>query len=276
MASDVLPMPFVLCVTAVFGLVMGSFLNCLAWRMTHGESVMEGRSHCTSCGHVLAPIDLVPVLSWVMTKGRCRYCSAPVSVRYPLTEVLCATIYVSIVARYGVTLEALQYVVFASILFVLSLTDLDEYVIPNVTIVAAICCRLVYLVVSSLVLGTDLMSGLVESLIGFAAVGGSMLVLTLVMDFLLGKESLGGGDIKLLAVAGLYFGWQRCLFLVMVACVIGLVFGLISQRSQESHADDTIASGHLIPWGPAIAISCWITMLCGSDVLTWYLGLFLA
>lgn len=276
MASDVLPMPYLLCMAAILGLVMGSFLNCLAWRMTHGESVLHGRSHCTSCGHVLAPIDLVPVLSWVTTRGRCRYCSEPVSVRYPLSEVLCAVIYVSIVWRYGFTLEALQFLVFASILFVLSLTDLDSYVIPNETIIAAICCRVAYLIASFFLLGTDLVGGLVESLIGGVAVGGAMLVLTLVMDFMLGKESLGGGDIKLLAVAGLYFGWQRCLFLIVVACVIGLVLGLVFQRSKDANADDTMTSGHLIPFGPAIAISCWITMLCGSEVLAWYLGLFLA
>ena len=259
---------------AVLGLVMGSFLNCLAWRSTHGESVLEGRSHCTSCGHVLGPADLVPVLSWVFSGGKCRYCGERVSWRYPATEVLCSVIYVSIFLRYGLTLETVELIAFASVLLVLSLTDLDSYIIPNATIVAAIVIRVVYLVVNPLVTGTDLVGPLVESLIGFFGVGIAMLVVTLAMDFLLGKESLGGGDIKLLAVAGLYFGWQQCLFLIVVACVLWLVFAALASRGRETLADGTMSSDHLIPFGPAIAAACWVTMLWGRDVLAWYLGLF--
>ena len=88
-----------LLVTGLFGLVMGSFLNCLAWRLTHGESVLRGRSHCISCGHVLAARDLVPVLSWLFTRGRCRYCHERIPARYPLTELLCAALYLSVVVR---------------------------------------------------------------------------------------------------------------------------------------------------------------------------------
>lgn len=259
-------------VIAILGLCMGSFLNCLAWRMTHGESVLHGRSHCTTCGHVLGARDLIPVLSWVLSHGRCRYCGDRVSARYPATELLCGVLYVSIFLRYGLTLEAAELIAFASVLLVLSLTDLDDYIIPNATIVAAIVVRLGYLALGGALGLFDAVPLLVQSLISGVAVVVPLVVLVLIMDRVLGRESFGGGDIKLLFVAGLYFGWQQCLFLIVVACVMGLVFGMYGQRrGAKSSADNEEAN--LIPFGPSIAAACWITMLVGPQVLGWYLGL---
>ena len=259
-------------VATLVGLVMGSFLNCLAWRMTHGESVMHGRSHCTSCGHVLGPLDLVPVLSWVFSRGRCRYCGERVSWRYPATEVLCAVVYASLVVRYGLTLQTIELIAFASVLLVLSLTDLDEYVIPNVTIVVAIAIRLAYILAEGLLGNGDVLVMLRDAAIGGMAVAVPVLLLALVMDRVLGRESLGGGDVKLLFVAGLYFGWQQCLFLLMAACAIGLVFAAIGRRGTNVGSE---SNARLIPFGPSIAAACWITMLFGDQVLRWYLTLFL-
>ncbi|MBR3326701.1 MAG: prepilin peptidase [Atopobiaceae bacterium] len=261
---------YVVCVAGILGLVMGSFLNCLAWRMTHGESVLHGRSHCTSCGHVLGPRDLVPVLSWALSRGRCRYCGERVSWRYPATELFTAIVYVSLAVRYGLTLEMLELVAFASVLLVLSLTDLDEYLIPNATIVAAMLVRVAYIVAMGATGQADAMALLRDSLVGGVVVAVPILLLALVMDRVLGRESLGGGDVKLLFVAGLYFGWQQCLFLVVVACVLGLLLAVLGVNG-GGDGDDP----HLIPFGPSIALACWITMLVGGQVVTWYVGLFM-
>lgn len=267
--------PYLIVLAAVLGLIMGSFLNCLAWRLTHGESVMRGRSHCTSCGHVLGPADLIPVVSWVASRGRCRYCGERVSVRYPITELVCCALFVSVALVYGPTLECLELIGFSSVLLVLSLTDLDDYVIPNPTIVVAIAIRVAYLVATSVMAGTSVLAALGESLLGGVLVAVPVLVLSLVMDVVLGRESLGGGDVKLLFVAGMYFGWQRCLFLVLLSCVLGIVFAALGDRGHKEKEDDgTITGGHLIPFGPAIAVACWVTMLVGTPVLTWYLGMF--
>ena len=262
-------------VAAILGLCMGSFLNCMAWRMTHGESVMHGRSHCTSCGHVLAARDLVPVISWLSTRGTCRYCKERVSARYPATELLCAVVYVSILLRYGLAVQTIELIAFAGVLLVLSLTDLDDYIIPNVTIVACIAIRLAYLVYMAATGEGELVLLVGGSIAQGLAVAVPILVLVLIMDHVLGRESFGGGDVKLLFVAGMYFGWQQCLFLIVVACVLGIAFGLVGQRGPKAGQDveDGTAS-HLIPFGPAIAISCWITMLIGHQVLNWYAGLF--
>lgn len=259
-------------VVALLGLCMGSFLNCLAWRMTHGESVLHGRSHCTSCGHELSVRDLVPVFSWVFSHGRCRYCGERVSARYPATEIFCAVVYVSLLLRYGLTLEMVELVAFASVLLVLSLTDLDEYIIPNKTIIAGIIVRFAYIVVGGVLGLFDPISLFIHSIVGGFAVVIPVLLLSIVMDRVLGRDSLGGGDVKLLFVAGLYFGWQQCLFLIIVACILGIVFGMLGPkgigRDSGGHA-----KSRLIPFGPSIALACWITMLIGPTVLDWYLGL---
>ncbi len=262
--------------TAALGLCMGSFLNCLAWRMTHGESIMRGRSHCTDCGHPLAARDLVPVFSWLLSHGRCRYCGKRVSARYPLTEIICACGYVSILITYGLSAETIELVAFFSVLLVLSLTDLDDYVIPNATIVAAIAIRLTYLVYGGLTGAFDLLPTLGRTLLNGVIVVVPVIVLALVMDRVLGRDSLGGGDVKLLFVAGLYFGWQQCLFLLIVACVIGILFAFVGPggKSDDQSEDEEGNKSRHIPFGPAIAIACWIVMLVGSQTVEWYLGLF--
>ncbi|MBP3885173.1 MAG: prepilin peptidase [Olsenella sp.] len=309
---------YALLVTFLLGLVMGSFLNCLAWRLTHGESVLRGRSHCATCGHVLAARDLVPVASWLLSRGRCRYCGERISVRYPVTELVCAVAYVTIVVRYGLTLEALEMLAFASILLVLSLTDIDEYVIPNACIVLAVIVRVAYVLCAGslglLPSGVTTSGVLVSSFVSALAVGAALVVVALVMDRVLGRESVGGGDVKLLAVAALYFGWQQCLLLIIVACVIGIAFGASQARpaaegegpspapsgsepgeaaagrgdSEEGDADanadadagtetgtDADIDSHAFPWGPSIALACWFCMLFGRQIIDWYLGLFL-
>ena len=262
--------------TAVLGLCMGSFLNCLAWRMTHGESILRGRSHCTDCGHALAARDLIPVVSWLVSRGRCRYCGKRVSVRYPLTEIICACGYVSILLAYGLSAQTIELVAFFSVLLVLSLTDLDDYVIPNSTIVAAIVIRLAYLVYGGLTGAFDLWPTLGWTLLNGVVVAVPVIILALVMDRVLGRDSLGGGDVKLLFVAGLYFGWQQCLLLLIIACVIGILFSFVGARGQATNqaGDEEEGGSRPIPFGPAIAIACWVVMLVGSQALDWYLGLF--
>lgn len=269
--DDPLFMGYVTFVVGLLGLCMGSFLNCLAWRMTHGESVLRGRSHCTTCGHDLGPLDLVPVFSWLFSKGRCRYCGERVSWRYPATELLCCVMYVSILLKYGISLEAGELIAFASVLLVLSLTDLDEYIIPNKTIVAAIVVRLAYIVAVGVTGQGDALVLLRDSAIGGLAVAVPIVLISLVMDHLLGRDSLGGGDVKLLFVAGLYFGWMQCLFLLVLACVLGIVLGRLGQARRTVDGEDS----KLIPFGPAIALACWVTMLVGENIVRWYLGLFI-
>lgn len=284
MNANPLIIAYVLVVAGILGLVMGSFVNCWAWRYLQGESIMRGRSHCTTCGHDLAARDLVPVFSWLASKGRCRYCGAKVSARYPVTELVSAVVFVAITAAYGLTVETVELLAFASVLLFLSLTDLDDFLIPNGAIVAAIVIRIAYLAYAwvARMLGPLDIAYYFASAIGMGAV---LLVIVLVVDRVLGRESMGGGDLKLYAVAGLYFGWQQGIFLVVVSCLIGIVVGLVrAQRDGTMRADiakgptgasDASASAKSkpFPFGPSIAAACVVTMIVGRPFISWYLAL---
>ena len=260
---------YCLVVVSVLGLCMGSFLNCLASRLVTGESILHGRSHCMSCGHPLGALDLVPVFSWLASGGKCRYCKERVSARYPATEMVCAVVYASIYLRYGLTVEALELIAFMSVLLVLTLTDLDTYVIPNGTIVVALVIRLAYLVFRFVSGGCSDLTPFTDALIGGLALSVPVLLLALVMDRVLGRDSFGGGDVKLLFVAGTYFGWMQGIFLVVTACVLGLVFAVLGRGKHEGE------DAGMIPFGPSIAAACWITALVGDAVVKWYTGLFM-
>lgn len=263
---------YILFVVTLAGLCMGSFLNCLAWRSTHGESVLKGRSHCDSCGHELGLRDLIPVVSWISTGGKCRYCGTHVSARNPATEIICAAAYVSILLVWNLSYEALELAAFASILLVLSLTDLDSYTIPNACIVAAVVVRIAYLAWVNFGVGFPTWGIFVSSAITAVVTAAVLVAVVLVMDKVLGRESMGFGDVKLLAVAAFYFGWREELLLVIVACVFGIVAGLVQQRRGRGEVAED--GSHLIPWGPSISLACWFVMLVGQPVVLWYMGMF--
>lgn len=249
------------CLTALLGLVMGSFLNCLAWRLANGESVSRGRSHCARCGHPLAPRDLVPLVSWLSLRGRCRYCGEPISPRYPAVELTAALVYVSLLARYGLSWTALGYGALASVLLALSLVDLDTQLLPDSLVLAAGLCSLLLLPDAAgpwyLALARSVGSALAVSL--------PLLALVLAADKLLGRETMGGGDLKLLFAIGLSFPWQQNLLLLILACLLGLVLGFVLVRARP---------GVPFPFAPALAGAAWLTMLFGRPVLAWYLSLF--
>lgn len=250
---------YILFLTALLGLVMGSFLNCTAWRLVHHEPIARGRSHCVSCGHVLGPLDLIPLFSWVFLRGRCRYCGERISPRYPLTELFCAVIYVSVVLRYQLTWDTLRFLWLLSLLFVAALVDLEDGWIPD---------RLLVLGAVGYV-PTALLSGgwqlLVRGLFGAVVLFVPLLLLVLLMDRIMGAETMGGGDLKLIALLGLYFGWDQGLLLILVSCVFGLLLAAAAGK---------LKTRTKTPFGPSLALAAWVTALFGGPVIGWYRGFF--
>ena len=118
-------------IAALLGACMGSFLNCAAWRIAHGESFVKGRSRCPDCGHPLGALDLVPVFSWLFLRGKCRYCGKKIPARYPLSEAVFAAVTVLCLLRFGLTAECLRNLIFFGCLFCLSLVDLESCIIPD-------------------------------------------------------------------------------------------------------------------------------------------------
>jgi prepilin signal peptidase PulO-like enzyme (type II secretory pathway) len=263
---------FVLVFAGVLGLVMGSFLTCVAWRLVRGESWVSGRSHCDECGHELGMRDLVPVVSWVASRGRCRYCGAHISARNPICELLCAVVYVLMLWRYGPTAEALEMLAFASVLLVIALVDLDSYTIPNGCIACLVAIRAAYLAYLWAT-GEDVASLALSLLVGALGMTLALLALVLVMDRVLGKESMGFGDLKLICAAGLYFGWLQLLFLLVLACILGICSAPLARHlAQRIERPEGVSEGGF-PFGPSIACSCVITALVGGQFAAWYLSL---
>ena len=254
---DTTALVYLLVLCVILGLCMGSALNCLAWRIANKKSWTKGKGICPACRHELHTRDLIPLLSYIFSKGKCRYCGEKISPRYPLTELGLAVIFVAVFLRYGFTLYTLDIMVLASCLFTLSLIDLDTMTIPDRFLIIPAVCQLVYAYYYG----------------GFASVwyalwhglvlGGAVLLISLFMDKVLKKESMGGGDIKLLFVLGLFLDLPECLLLLVFSCVLGLVIALLLRRSEKA-----------FPFGPALSAGMLLTLMVGAPIVNWYLGLF--
>ena len=249
---------YILGVTALLGACLGSFLHCAAWRHTHGEQVWRGRSHCPACGHTLGAAELVPVLSWLALGGKCRWCKAPISAKYPAAEGVCALVAVSVVVRWDVSWQAAEYLVLGCILFFLSLVDLETMELPGLPMAVAAVSWLLFLPAHP-----QPWERLAGGLAGGLALGGGMLAVALMADCVLGRESMGGGDIKLLALLGLYFGPAQGLLLLILSCVVGLALAFAMGAKDRP-----------FPFGPAIALAAWPVALFGEQAVGWYFNLF--
>ena len=187
---------------ALLGTCMGSFLNCMAWRVVHGESVLRGRSHCDACGHVLGARDLVPIVSYLASGGRCRYCGAKLSSRHVWGEVIGAAVFVSLLLHYDISLRLLEAWLLASILLACSFADLEGYIIPDRFLAAGLV-----LFIASLFFAPAPLGRLADGLLGGFGVALGLLAVVTVLEKRMGREAMGGGDLKLLFVTGLFFGW---------------------------------------------------------------------
>ncbi|MGN0073075.1 MAG: prepilin peptidase [Coriobacteriales bacterium] len=277
----------VLAVAAVWGAVFGSFVNCLAWRLVHGENPWKGRSHCAVCGHELAAFDLVPILSWLFLRGRCRYCGQPISVRYTLAELLLAVYFASMVWVYGLSVYALALCALGCLLLGLSLVDLDSYIIPNGFIIAGIVLWVLSVAFYGLpahgtglgslfagLLPSPLAAVVADGLAGAFGIACALLLFSIAFEALTGKVGLGGGDLKLIFMAGLYLGLAASVLNLLVACVLGLLFNLL-WAGAHPQGDPQAPVPRAFPFGPAISAAVWLTLLFGAPVLDAYLGLFL-
>jgi len=216
---------------AILGAVLGSGLNCLSYRLAREQKwTGKTRSVCVHCGHTLAGKDLIPVVSFLF-----------------------------LLWRFGLTLNAITPAVLCCCLFCLSLVDLDTQIIPDRFLVIPAVLRAAELLLTGGLRG--LLSGIVPGLI----IGGGVLALSLVMDKVLKKDTMGGGDIKLLAVLGMFFSLPECLLLILIACVVGIGMAALLMKVDSETA---------FPFGPALAVAAWITMLVGNPIITWYLGLY--
>lgn len=237
----------------LYGIVIGSFLNVCIYRIPLGESIAKERSHCMSCGYQLRWFDLVPLFSWLALGGKCRKCKAPISPQYPIIEAANGALYILIFAVNGFNLVSILYCLMASALLALSVIDFRTYEIPfgfNVFIGVLGMIRLV----------TDF-GNWSDYVIGFLAIS---VVLELLLIISKGR-AIGGGDVKLMAAAGLLIGWKLIILAFFIGCILGSVIHII--RMKVSQAE------HVLAMGPYLSAGILIAALWGNQFINWYFGL---
>jgi leader peptidase (prepilin peptidase)/N-methyltransferase len=241
----------------VAGLIFGSFLTVVAYRVPRGESVVGGRSHCPHCGAQIAAYDNVPVLSWLLLRGRSRCCGEPISPRYPLTELTLAVLWTATVAvLWDDPTEVALGLVFVFTLLAVTLTDLEQRLIPNKILIVATVLGL-----SIAAIGDP--SSLPERAIAAAAAGGVFFLVVLAYP-----KGMGLGDVKLTAVMGLYLG-RNVAPAVLVALLVGSAVGLAMMARQGA-----AARKQAIPFGPFLALGGVVGLLAGDQLVDLYLSTF--
>lgn len=236
----------------LFGVVIGSFLNVCIYRIPKGESIVVVRSHCMNCNYELRWYDLVPLLSFLLLKGKCRKCNTKLSLQYPIIEAANGLAYCLVFAVRGFSLNSVCYCLLFSALIVISVIDWRTYEIP-------IGCNIFILAVGLIHLFLDYTNWL-QYVIGLLAVSSFLMIVYLATK----GRGIGGGDVKLMACCGLLLGWKLILVAFFFGCVLGAVLHLI--RMKVSGADRQLAFGPYLSLGVAIAT------LWGEQILTWYLN----
>jgi leader peptidase (prepilin peptidase)/N-methyltransferase len=239
------------------GLMIGSFLTVVAHRVPEGQSIVGPRSVCPGCGTQIAARDNIPVLSWLMLRGRSRCCGERISARYPLTELALGVLFVLIALVLRDDLGELALgCVFASTLVAVTVTDLERRIIPNKILAVSALIGL------ALALATD-PAGVPERLIAALAAGGLLFLAALAYP-----RGMGMGDVKLIALMGLYLG-SSVAPAMLIALAAGSVVGIVMMARHGA-----AARKHAIPFGPFLALGGIVALLVGPELIDWYLGTF--
>jgi leader peptidase (prepilin peptidase)/N-methyltransferase len=256
-AADVLlPSTIVVTFAAIFGAIIGSFLNVciLRWGAEPKQSVVHPRSRCPNCARSLTWYENIPVVSWLLLRGRCRGCKTPISVQYPLIEAATALIWGYMVSRHGVGLEAFRGAIFLTILLGIAITDARAYIIPDEFSLGGLVIGLLFALAAG---WPALRTALLGAGIGFAflwivaAVGGRIFK----------QDAMGGGDIKMMAMIGAFVGWQGMLLTVFLGAFLGsVVFVPLTLAGRKQ----------LVPFGIFLSLGAVVTYLVGHRVIGWY------
>lgn len=241
---------YIICAVVIFfmGSVVGSFLNVLAYRIPIKESIVKGRSHCTSCGRQILNRDLIPVFSWIFLRGKCRFCGEKISPRYMIVELICGLSYLTAFLALGISVKLAFAVVLFPVLIVLSLWDIDRKEIPY-------ACSIIIAVLGLLSFLTEEMPWY-EHLIGMAVIAVPFAVLCFL-------GAMGGGDVQLMAAAGLLLGWN-VVPAAMIGIILGALMGIVIKVKTKLN---------IICFGPFLSVGIAAGFLWGGDIIEAYLGL---
>lgn len=239
------------------GLLIGSFLNVVAHRLPRGESLVAPASRCPGCDVAIKPWDNVPVLSWLLLRGRCRSCSAPISARYPVVEAATALLFLAVALAKGLGPEAWLGLALVTVLVPVTLIDLDHRIIPNRIMTPAAVAAVAILAVTA-------PDRLPEHAIAGLAAGGFLLAAALAYP-----RGMGMGDVKLAAVLGLFLGSS-----VAAAMLVALVSGTVVGAAIMARRGVAAGRKTAVPFGPFLALGGLVGLLAGAELVDWYLTTF--
>ena len=257
-------MPFAYQQAMVFMMAccMGSFFNVVIHRLPAGESIVRPGSHCPRCSRPIAFYDNIPLLSYLILRGKCRTCQAPISFRYPMVEAATGLLALLLFRLYGLHFQFFIEFVLVSLLILITFIDLDTYTIPNVLSLSGIGAGLAFSFFSIRVTWWD-------ALLGLALGGGFLYLIAIVYEYLRHQEGLGMGDVKLLGMIGTFVGWPGVVFTVFAASVVGTMVGVtVMWRSRKG-------LGTMLPFGPFLSFGAVCYLFWGEAFFRWYLGMFL-
>ena len=255
---------FYLIISGLFGLVVGSFLNVVIYRVPNNMSIAFPASHCPQCNSKLKWYHNIPVLSWVFLGGKCAFCKKPIPSRYTLVEILNAVLWILCFLAFGEALFTIAAMLFCSLLIAITFIDLEHMIIPDSLNIALAIVGLFAVIFG----GNALQCVWWERLIGGVGTFILCYLIVIVSEKLLKKEAFGGGDVKMLAAAGLLLGWKLTLFAFFAAAIMGvLVIGIMMLLKRFDRENP-------FPFAPFLALGMLIAIFAGNAILGWYFGMF--
>lgn len=241
----------------VLGLLIGSFLNVCTYRIPREESIAYPPSHCTSCNNRIESYDLIPVISYILLKGKCRHCGEKISIKYPLIELSTGIIFTAIYFKYGFSLKLLKFLVLTSFLIVIGIIDYNTTDVYLETTLSGVIAGLIFLGINYY-LKLPVKTYIIGALIG----GGVVSIIILITG------AIGWGDAEICVLGGLYLGMRLTILMLFLSVVIGGSVGTVLIFLKKKSKKD------YMPLGPSISVSTIICVLLGEKILTWYLGTF--
>ncbi len=236
----------------ILGLIVGSFLNVCIYRLPQKLSITTPPSHCRACGTNLKPWDLIPVISFILLRGRCRYCGTVLSFRYLLVELLTALLFVWCFAEAGLSWELIRMYTLTAFLIVITFIDFDYQIILDKVLIW----------LSGVGIAINLWTSHVSLLdmVSTSLIGGGLLLLIAIAS----QGGMGGGDIKFVAALGFWLGWKLILLTLLLCFIFGGIGGVVVLLTKVKGRKD------FIPFGPFIALGAFLSLLYGYEIIKWY------
>jgi leader peptidase (prepilin peptidase) / N-methyltransferase len=247
-------------VAIVFGAIIGSFLNVCIHRLPKDESIVSPGSHCPQCKNPIRVYDNIPLVSYALLGGKCRYCKLPISMQYPLVEGTTALASLTLFMKFGPSLQYLFFFAFLCSLIVITVIDLYHQIIPDVISLPGIGVGLL----GSFVLPQ---TSFLQALLGMLVGGGSLFFVATVYEWIFKREGMGGGDVKLLAMIGAFLGWKAVILTILLSSLIGSIVGILLMMAKGKDFK------YAIPFGPFLSLGAAIALFSGEAMIRWYVTL---